>query len=453
MNSSSFLCALVSFCATAAVAGLPEPDAVFYGTVAISNRLVTAARTDVTVEVRQSPNGPAVSAYRMGTSPGAGNRYVVRARVESAAPVDDPAATPVGATVYLVLKEGTAVRDQRTHTITSRGQFVSLDFGAPDSDGDGLSDAFEQLYFGSATGGNPDADPDGDGLSNRNEYLLGSDPLVADSKHPADNAPADGVLTADEAAAYASAWKSGESWPIDPARIPVQFVARASALAAGGAYVLTNAPGLTSPLWWINAPPPAPVTNGPDARTLTRAVPSNYALYVPFTVYLNVTPGPGTRAVAIEETPPPGWIVRFITDGGRYSLADKKLRWGPFTDGLPKTLAYELTPLTTNAAAVFTGLGSFDGTNVTVLGTSNSFPAGTSAPPSLLNPNFNPVTLVMSFDLQGDPNRTYQIEMSDDLVQWVLAGQSPTLGPSGQQRLNITLPPGNKRFFRARRLD
>jgi hypothetical protein len=48
-----------------------------------------------------------------------------------------------------------------------------------DADGDGLSDAWETLYFGGNA--NPDADEDGDGLTNRQEYLLRTNPRLADS--------------------------------------------------------------------------------------------------------------------------------------------------------------------------------------------------------------------------------------------------------------------------------
>jgi hypothetical protein len=55
--------------------------------------------------------------------------------------------------------------------------FVQTDTIAPgaDTDGDGLPDAWELLNFGSlsATAG---GDPDGDGMSNRQEYLAGTDP-------------------------------------------------------------------------------------------------------------------------------------------------------------------------------------------------------------------------------------------------------------------------------------
>ncbi len=44
--------------APVATAGLPEPDTVFFGTIAIDNAFVTAAESQVTVELRRTPDGP-----------------------------------------------------------------------------------------------------------------------------------------------------------------------------------------------------------------------------------------------------------------------------------------------------------------------------------------------------------------------------------------------------------
>lgn len=50
-----------------------------------------------------------------------------------------------------------------------------------DSDADGLSDVFEQTFFGSSTGGSATVDSDGDGLSNAQEQKAGTDPTNAAS--------------------------------------------------------------------------------------------------------------------------------------------------------------------------------------------------------------------------------------------------------------------------------
>lgn len=51
---------------------------------------------------------------------------------------------------------------------------------AADTDGDGMTDAWEYQYFGSLTGGDPTGDPDEDGFTNLQEFGNGTSPLVAD---------------------------------------------------------------------------------------------------------------------------------------------------------------------------------------------------------------------------------------------------------------------------------
>jgi hypothetical protein len=46
-----------------------------------------------------------------------------------------------------------------------------------DTDGNGIPDDWEQLYFGSATGADPNADSDGDGANNYAEFVAGTNPL------------------------------------------------------------------------------------------------------------------------------------------------------------------------------------------------------------------------------------------------------------------------------------
>ncbi len=471
-------------------AGLPEPDAVFYGVIALDGSFVTAADADVTVELSQTEQGPVVATYRMGDDPGIGDRYVLRATVESSAPVNDPAATALGGSVWLAVRQGGLVRDQRSHLITTRGEFVNLNFGDADSDGDGMSDAFEELYFGSTTGGDPDADPDLDGRPNRREFLDGTNPLVADGRHPADLIPADDRLNIQEVTEYALAWKLGEDWTVEPFNIPVDYVTRASALwVAGEHYIFDNDPPTTAPLWWVSNPdasspdvtlpltdaePAAADFSGAEAATVRaellsaarswsktrssararhgltdslveRVLPWNYTPNQPFRVTLTVTPGSDTRAFAVEESPPEGWLVRFVTASGRYDARNKLIKWGPFHGPHAQTLTYEVTPLGDPSTGGFTGVGSFDGSSATTQGRLAVYPPG-SGPVASLSVESGPAGTYLT--LFGLPGQSYFIEAGAELGVW-LPLEPLTTDAQGQARLEFA-PENEARFFRLR---
>ena len=78
----------------------------------------------------------------------------------------------------------------------ARPQGTGYDIGAyelDDSDGDGISDAWEQAYFGDMTSAFAGSDSDEDGLTDLEECLYGSDPLVTDTD-------GDGISDGDEVA-------------------------------------------------------------------------------------------------------------------------------------------------------------------------------------------------------------------------------------------------------------
>jgi outer membrane protein assembly factor BamB len=59
----------------------------------------------------------------------------------------------------------------------------------------------------------------------------------------------------------------------------------------------------------------------------------------------------------IEDTPPAGWSVGQVSDNGVYDAINNIVRFGPFFDGLGRTLSYQVTPPLTQ-----TGSASFSGT-------------------------------------------------------------------------------------------
>ncbi|MGE3311884.1 MAG: hypothetical protein AB7O66_18105, partial [Limisphaerales bacterium] len=411
------LAALSALLAVApALAGVPEPDTVLFGSIALDGRYITAADTSVSVELRATANGPALRTYRMGSSPRAGNLFVLRASLETAPPLLQPDSLPVGATVHVVVREANSVRDSKSLVLAERGGFVRLDFGDVDGDGDGMSDAFEATYFGEATAGNPGLDPDNDGRPNLREFLDKTNPLVPDGRHPADRTPTDDAINIAEVTAYTLAWQLGEEWPVEPKVIPVDYVTRAGALWKGGeAYVFDNDPPTTAPLWWVNAPPPSPslqdnsgdeagnaptegaVTPGTVARKSVglasrnvdsptsagvRSGPVQFQPAQTTPIRIRISPAPQTRSYAVEETPPSGWIIRNVSHGGRIDRIHNKIKWGPFYDTDPRDLSYELTPLPgDSSSAVFSGLGSFDGSSLTLAGIQQILPPGAAVPP------------------------------------------------------------------------
>jgi hypothetical protein len=173
--SLTLLTALVLHSPTAR-AEIPEPDNVLYGTIAIDNAAITASRTDVVVEARRQTNGPAIASYRMGSNPQLGNFYSLRLKLESLAPALDANASLTGSEVVMVVTDATGVRAQAGYTLAGRGEFQRLDFGTavPDSDGDGLPDAWETHYFGSL---NQNASSIGaSGLSALQHFIAGTNP-------------------------------------------------------------------------------------------------------------------------------------------------------------------------------------------------------------------------------------------------------------------------------------
>jgi len=81
-------------------------------------------------------------------------------------------------TLTVLAGDNAAPSDISTNTV--RVIYATGDF---DGNGDGLPDAWQIQYFGSvkAASAQPTADPDGDGLSNLDEYRLGTNPTNADS--------------------------------------------------------------------------------------------------------------------------------------------------------------------------------------------------------------------------------------------------------------------------------
>jgi len=449
----------------AARAGLPEPGARIFGSVAINGVLITQNNSTIVIEARRTPTGPPIASYRMGSTSAAGNFYSLKINAESAAPVAGANNAALGASLYLVVRDDTGDLDYKSYTLAGRGVTTRVDFGAVDTDGDGMSDAFELANFGNATGGDPNADPDHDGRPNRREFLQGTNPQLADGRHPADISPADDRITLKELTDYILAWKTGGTWPIEPAlNAPniEDYVTRAGAIWKGGElYVFDNDPVTVAPLWWTNAPLAGlPVADKPkkdgapiaalNTTAVTRSMPLVYRPNQAVSVTISVTPADSSKAYAVVEAPPAGWTVRNMSHDARWDETNRKIKWGPFFDQTPRLLTYEAVPgPASNGAADFVGRGSFDGLGQIADGPLRMWTAGQNPQPRLVFES--PSGGNLSVELHGEAGRRYEVQVSSDLVHWT-SDVTVTVDSNGVSYLPITSIE-KARFFQLRTVE
>lgn len=157
-------------------AGLPEPDNVFFGTISLDGRTLTAEDSDVVVEARRTPTGLPVSIYRLGSISRFGSFYSLRVTLESGAPKSHSSVSLVGETLYIVVTDSNGDRETRQVTVGPRGTIVRLDIGttSSDSDNDGLPDLWELTHFGNLSRGPNSVGPNGDTVLY--SYITGTDP-------------------------------------------------------------------------------------------------------------------------------------------------------------------------------------------------------------------------------------------------------------------------------------
>jgi hypothetical protein len=154
-----------------ACAGLPEPDNLVYGTIAFNGKPVTSTNTHIRVEARRALAGPAVAAYRMGSSHEAGEYYYVLKLPLEAPPALLERTSQLGDKLFIVVLDGSIVLAQRGFQIAEWAGVARLDFGASvDTDGNGIPDGWEELHGAGA------GDADGDGMNSLAEYVAGTRP-------------------------------------------------------------------------------------------------------------------------------------------------------------------------------------------------------------------------------------------------------------------------------------
>ena len=295
--------------------------------------------------------------------------------------------------------------------------------------------------------------------------------------HPADNSPpANKVITIGEMAAYATAWRRSQLWPVRPARIPDDYLTQAGVIWKRGEYY-ENVGG-TPPLNWQPAPLPKgfkqaqfaadsaariaksarvglSAASGTAVRTLTSAEINPAG---PFDVTLTVTPKADVVVLALEEQLPPGWTADNINSGGLIDPNFNKIKWGPVflnQSTTPRTYTYRAVPSAGARGAVkLSGLAAFDGTVINIGGATAVTLIGAPIPPRIAGIELTGAGKIkLTVEAEGLAPAALTVESTESIlgpVSWTPEADSLiTAGAQGKLEAQLPLR-GNTRFYRIR---
>jgi hypothetical protein len=182
-------------CAELAVAEIPEPDAVIYGSVRhrFSEALTPSATDHLSVIAKVNGAILAECALPPGT-----DTYLLRVPMDDGCEPRQPNTAKAGDQVRLFVRDNHSQREYEClESCTApwrlpqgRAPLVALDLAveanvsgtAGDSDGDGMPDYWEVRYGLDAMRVNGADDADGDGMTDLNEFLAGTNPQSGESK-------------------------------------------------------------------------------------------------------------------------------------------------------------------------------------------------------------------------------------------------------------------------------
>lgn len=136
-----------------------------------------------------------------------------------------------------------------------------------------------------------------------------------------------------------------------------------------GMMILVLMPAYAEP---SKVPPATVMETGANVNSAIRSLSTTiYTAEQPVRVTIKTSLDAEASIYAIEETPPVGWAVSDIDNGGNYMASYNKLRWGPFFDNASRTFAYTATPpANASGTQVFSGVISVDGSSTAIVGTS-----------------------------------------------------------------------------------
>lgn len=108
----------------------------------------------------------------------------------------------------------------------------------------------------------------------------------------------------------------------------------------------------------------------PLLSTITAQMPARFADGELITLGLVVNPSASTRVYAVEDRIPAGWEVKSVSHGGTFDAQTRLVKWGPYFSADPVVLTCEVESprVPVSSEAVFVGVGSFDGLNLTIAG-------------------------------------------------------------------------------------
>jgi len=113
---------------------------------------------------------------------------------------------------------------------------------------------------------------------------------------------------------------------------------------------------------------------GVPASGAVRDLPDVYTPGVTVPVLITVDAPPGATVAAMEDAPPPGWVVSIISisDSGSFDAQTGKVKWGLFfAPSIPSILSYNVAPpANAPAPACFVGTVSFGGADTPMAGDS-----------------------------------------------------------------------------------
>jgi hypothetical protein len=111
------------------------------------------------------------------------------------------------------------------------------------------------------------------------------------------------------------------------------------------------------------------IATTPIQSSASRNLPLSYFGGDSITVRISTSPQVGTKFYALEDQAPMGWTILTNNSEGVFDSVNRKMKFGPYTDDLPRLLQYTvLSPKGSNSVARFSGTASFDGTNSVILG-------------------------------------------------------------------------------------